>query len=88
MGTWQSREQQVVRALESIASNFEKAVALQTARQTSLVGEIEAATKEHRNNAQKAQWLLLSISWRQIFWPCFGCGVAGSLLTVAVVYFR
>jgi hypothetical protein len=88
IGTWQSREQQSGLALERIAANFEKTVALPIARLQTTVTEIDTATKEHRANAGRVHHLLQLANWQQMVWPCVGSALGGGLLVAAVVYFR
>ncbi len=88
IGTWQTREQQTVQALDRITANFEKSVVLHTARLQSTIAEIDTATKEHRANAGRVHHLLQMVDWRQLIWPCIGSAFGGGLLVAAVVYFR
>ena len=84
IGAWQSREQQTLRSLENAADDFEKAVTKYLALLRGTVTEIDTATKEHRNAAQRAQNLLQTVDWNRLLWPCVACGLFGALIGFAI----
>ncbi|MGA2446242.1 MAG: hypothetical protein ABSG50_12525 [Opitutaceae bacterium] len=80
IGTWQSREQQTLRSLEKASDDFEKSVTKHLSLLRGTVTDIDAATKEHRIAAQRAQNLLQSVDWNRLLWPCVACGIFGVLV--------
>ena len=89
IGTWQSREQQTLRSIEKASEEFEKSVTRHLTMLRGTVAEIDAATKEHRSAAHRAQNLLQSIDWNRLVWPCVACGFFGVLVgLVGGLFFR
>jgi hypothetical protein len=79
MGTWQSREQQAVKALEGIARDFGKSTDEAAARIRTAATTIEIAANEQKGAAQAAQRWINRISLGQQYWPLVACVALGAL---------
>jgi hypothetical protein len=87
IGTWQSREQQAVKALDLIANQFKEFTAGSIARLHSTLAGLDSAIKEHRSAAQAAQNWINRISSRESIWPCIGSAALGALSVFLLRHF-
>lgn len=88
IGTWQSREQHAVKALETIATRFEERIEHRIARLHATIESVDTATKEHREASKTARLWVAGLSWHQRIWPCVASAAVGGLVVAAIVYFR
>ena len=87
MGAWQNREQTTVRALEEVASNFERTVAVQNALLVATVEKVDAATQEHRKKSDHVGRLLTFVNWHNLVWPSLAFTLLGAITGGGIVYF-
>lgn len=87
IGTWQSREQQAVQALERGTKAFEKDIEQRATRLQALIQSLETATHAHKAAALETQRWVQGINWDQRIWPCIASLAVGALISAAVLYF-
>ena len=87
IGTWQTREQQAVQALERAAKAFEKDIEQRATRLQALIQSLETATHAHKAAALETQRWVKGINWDQRVWPCVASLGIGALISAAVIYF-